>query len=56
VSPHPLGEEEGRVKTSVKFDHEGAGEPGGLGELGGRLFVKVDGEHKFEVKLEDRYM
>jgi regulation of enolase protein 1 (concanavalin A-like superfamily) len=43
VSPHPtLGAEEGRVRATVEFEREGAGEPGG--ELGGSLFVKIDGE------------
>jgi hypothetical protein len=40
VCPHPTpGEEEGRVKSTIEFEREGGGE-----ELGGSLFIKIDGE------------
>jgi regulation of enolase protein 1 (concanavalin A-like superfamily) len=43
ISPHlTQGDAEGRVKATVEFEREGAGEKGG--ELGGSLFVKVNGE------------
>jgi uncharacterized protein len=43
VQPHDIqGDAEGRVKATVEFEREGAGVQ--EGQLGGSLFVKVNGE------------